>query len=85
MVPLHLLNLKVEKDMPQFNIENGKGYGAVESPSGTLCYFLSIINGKIDLSYIVTPSLFGFKAIADSLVNQIFTDFVFTKLIQHLW
>jgi len=73
-----ILNLKVEKDIPQFNIENGKGYGAVESPSGTLCYFLSIINGKIDFSYIVTPSLFGFKAIADSLVNQIFTDFVFT-------
>ncbi len=59
-------------------IKDGKGFGAVESPSGTICYYISIINGKLDYCYIVTPSLFGFKAIAESLPNQIFTDFVFT-------
>ncbi len=62
----------------KFEIRDGEGFSAVESPSGTICYYLVIKDGKIDYCYIVTPSLFGFKAIADSLVGQIFTDFVFT-------
>ncbi len=61
-----------------FKIKDGNGYFASESPSGTICYFISVRNGTIEYCYIVTPSLFGFQAIADSLAGQIFTDFVFT-------
>ena len=76
----NLLILKeLEKKItPNVTLEEGEGFGAVESPSGTICYFLAVKNGKIDYCNIVTPSLFGFKAIADSLAGQIFTDFVFT-------
>ena len=56
----------------------GTAFEGVESPSGTLAYYLSVENNRITNIYAVTPSLFGFKAIADSLAGQIFTDFVFT-------
>ncbi len=75
---LKLLLNKKNLDVANYEIIDGKGLAAVESPTGTICYFLVVRNSKIEYSYIVTPSLFGFKAIADSLVGQIFTDFVFT-------
>jgi Ni,Fe-hydrogenase III large subunit len=74
----NLLNMQLKNKREQFCVGNGEGFSVVESPSGTLGYFVSIQNEKIDYCYIITPSLFGFKAIADSLINQIFTDFVFT-------
>ncbi len=61
-----------------YELKDGEDIASIESPSGTICYFISLKNGLIDYCYIVTPSTFGFKAIADSLVGQIFTDFVFT-------
>ncbi len=67
-----------DSEKNEYKIKNGEEVAAVESPSGTICYFIAIKNGLIDYCYIVTPSTFGFKAIADSLVGQIFTDFVFT-------
>ncbi len=67
-----------DSEKNEYKIKDGEEVAAVESPSGTICYFIAIKNGLIDYCYIVTPSTFGFKAIADSLVGQIFTDFVFT-------
>ncbi len=67
-----------DSEKNEYKIKDGEEVVAVESPSGTICYFIAIKNGLIDYCYIVTPSTFGFKAIADSLVGQIFTDFVFT-------
>lgn len=61
-----------------YTLKDGNGFECVESPSGTICYYVAIKNNKIEYCYIVTPSLFGFQAIAESLVGQIFTDFVFT-------
>lgn len=53
------------------------GIGYCESPSGLLAYHVEIENGKISSVYAATPSLLGFKAITESLVGNIFTDFPF--------
>ncbi len=72
-------NLDTSKEKAQrLDISDGSCVEAVESPSGTMAYYVEIENSKIKNIYVVTPSVTGFKAIADSLVNQIFTDFVFT-------
>ena len=55
----------------------GSGIGYCESPSGLLAYHVEIENGNISSVYAATPSLFGFKAITESLVGNIFTDFPF--------
>ena len=77
----NLLNKLLEmksSNKSNYTIKDGEGFACVESPSGTICYFLEIKNCKIEYCHVVTPSLFGFQAIAESLVGQIFTDFVFT-------
>lgn len=56
---------------------SGSGIGYCESPSGLLAYHVEIDKGKIASVYAATPSLFGFKAITESLVGNIFTDFPF--------
>ncbi len=56
---------------------SGSGIGYCESPSGLLAYYVELQNGKISSVYAATPSIFGFKAIAESLVGNIFTDFPF--------
>ncbi len=58
-------------------VADGKACGACESPSGLLAYYLSMEKGRIVNAYISPPSLFGFKAFAESIVGQIFTDFSF--------
>ncbi len=76
-----LKNLKdIDIDYKYKDIKDisGESIGAVESPSGTIAYYVNLEEGKIKDIYIITPSTFGFKAIADSLAGQIFTDFVFT-------
>lgn len=55
----------------------GSGTGYCESPSGVLAYHVEIEKGKISSIYAATPSLFGFKAITESLAGNIFTDFPF--------
>ncbi|MCL4539790.1 MAG: Ni,Fe-hydrogenase III large subunit [Bacteroidetes bacterium] len=55
----------------------GSGIGYCESPSGLLAYHVEIEKGKLASVYAATPSLFGFKAIAESLLGNIFTDFPF--------
>ncbi len=56
---------------------SGSGIGYCESPSGLLAYYVELQNGKISSVYAATPSIFGFKAIGESLVGNIFTDFPF--------
>lgn len=56
---------------------SGSGIGYCESPSGLLAYFVELRSGKISSLYAATPSIFGFKAITESLVGNIFTDFPF--------
>jgi Ni,Fe-hydrogenase III large subunit len=55
----------------------GSGIGYCESPTGLLAYYVEIEEGKISYAYAATPSLFGFKAITEALVGNIFTDFPF--------
>jgi Ni,Fe-hydrogenase III large subunit len=55
----------------------GSGVGYCESPSGLLAYHVEIEKGKVSSIYAATPSLFGFKAITESLIGNIFTDFPF--------
>lgn len=55
----------------------GAGVGYCESPSGLLAYHVEIEKGRLSSVYAATPSLFGFKAITESLVGNIFTDFPF--------
>ncbi len=55
----------------------GEGLGSCESPSGSVVYHVCVENGKVNDAYVSTPSLFGFAAIAHSLVGNIFTDFPF--------
>ena len=56
---------------------SGSGIGYCESPSGLLAYIVELQRGKISSVYAATPSIFGFKAITESLVGNIFTDFPF--------
>ncbi len=53
------------------------GIGAAESPAGMVVYYVELKGGVIDYVYISTPSIFGYKAFADSVVGFIFTDFSF--------
>lgn len=55
----------------------GAGTGYCESPGGLLAYHVEIEDGKISSVYASTPSIFGFNAVAESLVGNIFTDFPF--------
>ncbi len=57
---------------------SGSGMGYCESPSGLVLYFVNIKKGIVRDVYISTPSVFGFKAFADSFVGYIFTDFSFS-------
>ncbi len=57
---------------------SGSGIGYCESPSGLVVYFVNIEKGIVSDVYISTPSVFGFKAFADSFVGYIFTDFSFS-------
>jgi Ni,Fe-hydrogenase III large subunit len=59
------------------DIVDGEGIGYAESPTGIITYFVSLNNGKVEYVYVSTPSLFGFKAFADTLEGFIFTDFSF--------
>ncbi len=61
------------------NNETGyeKGLGYCESPSGTVAYRVDVKDSKISDIYIVTPSFFAFKGIANALRGNIFTDFQF--------
>ncbi len=59
------------------NTTNGCGVGFVESPSGIVAYYVEVKKGLIEYVYISTPSVFGYKAFADSFVGYIFTDFSF--------
>ncbi len=54
-----------------------KGLGFCESPNGTVAYKVDVDNSTISDIYIVTPSFFAFKGIANSLKGNIFTDFQF--------
>ncbi len=56
---------------------SGSGIGYCESPSGLLAYIVELQRGKISSVYAATPSIFGFKAITESLLGNIFTDFPF--------
>ncbi len=64
-----------EKDDIQVN--GGEGLGWSESPSGSVVYNLKIEDSKIKSIYISVPSVFGFAAISESMVGNIFTDFPF--------
>ncbi len=66
----------VEVEQPDLE-GNGKGLGSCESPSGSVVYHVYIEEGILKDVYIATPSVFGFAAIAHSLVGNIFTDFPF--------
>jgi Ni,Fe-hydrogenase III large subunit len=73
-----------QMDKVKFNLETtdpklseGEGLGWSESPSGSVVYRVKIKDNKIDSIYISTPSVFGFAAIANSMVGNIFTDFPF--------
>lgn len=57
--------------------KDGIGIGYCESPSGIVAYYVELKNNLVDYVYISTPSVFGYKAFADSLVGYIFTDFSF--------
>ena len=57
---------------------SGFGMGYCESPSGLVLYFVNMNKGIVQDVYISTPSVFGFKAFADSFVGYIFTDFSFS-------
>jgi len=59
----------------QTNYEKELGY--CESPSGTVAYKVDVKDSKISNIYIVTPSFFSFKGIANSMKGNIFTDFQF--------
>lgn len=54
-----------------------KGLGYCESPSGTIAYKVNVNDSKISDIYIVTPSFLGFRAITNSLRDNVFTDFQF--------
>ncbi|WP_022670948.1 nickel-dependent hydrogenase large subunit [Hippea alviniae] len=56
---------------------DGFGIGAAESPTGLVVYYVELEGGVVDYVYISSPSVFGYKAFADSLVGFIFTDFSF--------
>ncbi len=56
---------------------NTDGIGVCESPSGILVYYIQTKGNSICNVYISTPSVFGYKAFADTLVGHIFTDFSF--------
>jgi Ni,Fe-hydrogenase III large subunit len=73
-----------QMDKIKFNLEisdpkasEGEGLGWSESPSGSVAYRVKIKDNKIDSVYISTPSVFGFAAIVNSMVGNIFTDFPF--------
>ncbi len=57
--------------------KDGAGVGYCESPSGIVAYYVELKNNLVDYVYISTPSVFGYKAFADSFVGYIFTDFSF--------
>ncbi len=62
---------------PKNETKDGVGIGYCESPSGIVAYYVELKNGLVDYVYISTPSVFGYKAFADSFVGYIFTDFSF--------
>ncbi len=62
---------------PKKGAKDGAGIGYCESPSGIVAYYVELKNGLVDYVYISTPSVFGYKAFADSFVGYIFTDFSF--------
>ena len=65
-----------ERGVNGFN-GTGSGLGYCETPGGILAYHVEIEKGKLASVYAATPSLFGFKAITESLLGNIFTDFPF--------
>ncbi len=56
---------------------NGEGIGYSESPSGLLVYYVKLNRGILENVYILTPSVFGFKAFSEAFKGFIFTDFSF--------
>ncbi len=70
-------SLKQEKTLKTHAI-SGIGLGYSESPSGLIVYFVEVKNDVINNVYISTPSVFGFKAFAESFAGYIFTDFSFS-------
>ncbi len=55
----------------------GVSVGACESPTGVIVNYVEIENGTVKEFYASTPSLFGFAAMRETMVGQIFTDFPF--------
>ncbi|HUX51164.1 MAG TPA: nickel-dependent hydrogenase large subunit [Spirochaetia bacterium] len=53
------------------------GFGAVESPSGTVAWLVCLDGGTIGSASVSSPSVFGFQAYADAVVGNIFTDVPF--------
>ncbi len=68
-------NIKIKQKTHK--ISSGMGLGYCESPSGIVAYFIELKDSKVSDIYISTPSVFGFKAFAESLIGYIFTDFSF--------
>ena len=56
---------------------SGASVGVCESPTGVIATYVEIKKGTIVDLYISTPSLFGFAAMREAMVGQIFTDFPF--------
>jgi Ni,Fe-hydrogenase III large subunit len=65
------------EDKNEIKLGDGSSIGYAESPSGIVAYYIELKNGRISDVYISTPSVFGFKAFADSFEGFIFTDFSF--------
>ncbi len=68
-------NIKIKQKTHK--ISSGMGLGYCESPSGIVAYFIELKDSTVSDIYISTPSVFGFKAFAESLIGYIFTDFSF--------